>query len=453
MSETPSGRSYQELLDTDTHDVPVVLRRTSPADLGDEDIPISRYTSREFHDLEVERLWRTVWQFACREEELPHVGSYIIYDIAHLSFIVVRTADRTIKAFVNACLHRGRQLKDFDGRCTELRCSFHGFAWALDGHLADVPARWEFPHIEDDEFTLPEAKVATWQGFVFINPDRHATPLEDFLGDIEDHFARWNLKDRYIQAHVCKVIRANWKLVQEAFSEAYHVNATHPQTLVYLGDVNSQIDTFGNFARVITAAATTSPLLQWQPTAEEVLRYLLDVREDEPSPIPVPEGIDPRAMLAFGTRERMRPIVGDQVDTWSDAEFVDNIYYTVFPNFHPWGAYNRIVYRFRPHGDDHTSALMDVFLLSPFVGERPLPAPTTHLGPDQPWTAAEELGILAKVFEQDTYNLPKVQKGLRQTAKPGITLAHYQESKVRWLQHRLVEWMGLEGQSGVSPNP
>ncbi|MFM7685572.1 MAG: aromatic ring-hydroxylating oxygenase subunit alpha [Actinomycetota bacterium] len=441
------GRAYQELLDTDTHEVPVVLRRTSPAEFDDADIPVQRYTSREFHDLEVERLWRRVWQLACREEQIAHVGSYVVYDIAHLSFIVMRTGPDTIKAYVNACLHRGRQLKDFDGRCSELRCSYHGFAWALDGRLADVPARWDFPHVQDDEFCLPEAKVATWQGFVFINPDPEAEPFEQFIGDLDEHFERWNLRDRFVQAHVSKVIRANWKLVQEAFCEAYHVNATHPQTLVYLGDVNSQVDVWRNYARVLTPAATSSPLLGWQPTAEEVVRHLLDVREDEPSPIPLPEGADPRAVLAAGTRARMRAVLGDEpgtgVDTWSDAEYLDNIYYTVFPNFHPWGAFNRIVYRFRPNGDDHTSAIMDVWFLSPFTGERPLPAGTTHLGPDQPWTDAPELGLLAKVFEQDTYNLPKVHKGLRQTAKPGITLAHYQESKVRWFEHRLAEWLDL----------
>ena len=64
MSEVlPSGEarspgiSYQELLDTDTHEVPDVLRLESPRFLGDEDIPISRYTTREWHEVEVEKLW------------------------------------------------------------------------------------------------------------------------------------------------------------------------------------------------------------------------------------------------------------------------------------------------------------------------------------------------------------------------------------------------------------
>ena len=161
------GISYQALLDADTHPVPDVLRLESPRYLGNADIPIERYISHEWHRKEVERLWKRVWQFACREEHIPTVGDFIVYDIADLSFVVVRTAEG-IKAYPNACLHRGRRLKDHDGHCAELRCPFHSFTWSLEGQLVHVPAKWDFPHVDEraDEFQLPECKVGTWAGFV-----------------------------------------------------------------------------------------------------------------------------------------------------------------------------------------------------------------------------------------------------------------------------------------------
>jgi nitrite reductase/ring-hydroxylating ferredoxin subunit len=436
------GITYQELLDTDPFPVPDVLRAESPVFLGSQDIPIDRYLSREWHEREVEGLWRRVWQFACREEQLASVGSHVVYEIADLSFIVIRSAPHEIRAFYNACLHRGRQLKDHDGRCSEIRCPFHGFAWALDGSLADVPARWDFDHVDDAAFSLPEAQVGTWGGFVFINPDPDASPLAEFLGDLPSHFDRWALEDRYIEGHVHKVIRANWKIAQEAFCESYHVGGTHPQALPYLGDVNSQVDIWPTFARVITAGGTASPLLGWEPTEVEILRSMLDIRVDEDDFISLGDGQSARTASAAAARERWRPVVGDGVDEWSDAEFIDNIDYTLFPNMHPWGAYNRICYRFRPNGDDHRSSIMEVFLLSPFSGERPPPASTTFLGPDDDWVDAPELGLLGKVFQQDNFNMPMVQRGLRTTRKAGVTLANYQESKVRWLHHLLGRWVG-----------
>jgi nitrite reductase/ring-hydroxylating ferredoxin subunit len=435
------GITYQQLLDTDTHPVPDVLRMESPRYLGSDDIPVSRYTSREWFDKEVERLWKRVWQFACREEELPEIGSFLVYDIAHMSFVLVRAAADEIRAYYNVCLHRGRQLKVGDGRCTELRCPFHGFAWNLEGALKQVPARWDFEHVTDAEFSLPQAKVGRWGGFVFINPDPDAGPFEEFLGDLPQHFDRWTMEDRYIQGHVHKIVPANWKVAQDAFCESYHVAGTHPQAVPYLGDVNSQVDIWDNFARIITPGGTASPLLSWEPTEEEILRYMLDIRVDEESFVALGSDQTARAASAHAARERWRPVVGDRVDEWSDAEFIDNIDYTLFPNFHPWGAYNRIVYRFRPNGLDHRTAIMEVYLLAPFSGERPPAAPVTYLSLEQSFLDASELGMLAKVFEQDRFNMPMVQKGLEFTPKPGCTLGNYQESKVRWLQELLGRWV------------
>jgi len=304
-----------------------------------------------------------------------------------------------------------------------------------------VPARWDFEHIDEAEFGLPQVKVGTWGGFVFINPDPNCGSLEEFLGDLPQHFERWDLANRYIQGHVHKTINANWKIAQEAFSESYHVNATHPQALPYLGDTNSQVDIWDNFSRVITPGGIASPLLGEAATEVDILRYMLDTRVDEDVFIELAPGQTARETSAAAARERWRSVVGEGVDDWSDAEFIDNLDYTLFPNFHPWGAYNRIVYRFRPNGDDHRSSIMEVFLLAPFKGERPPPAATTYLAPEDSYTMAGELGMLGKIMDQDLFNMPKVQKGLEQTAKPGVTLGTYQESKVRWLHQLLGQWV------------
>ncbi len=78
-----------------------------------------------------------------------------------------------IQAFHNVCRHRGRLLREVGGtRSSEFRCPFHGFAWEIDGSLKHVPCEWDFPQIENPaDWGLLQAQVATWGGFVFINPD------------------------------------------------------------------------------------------------------------------------------------------------------------------------------------------------------------------------------------------------------------------------------------------
>ncbi len=426
-----AGVSYQQLLDTDTHRVPECLREESAAYLGDHDVPVAYYTERRYHELEKERLWSRVWQFACREEHIPEPGDSYLYEIADRSFLIVRGHDGRIRAFPNACLHRGRALRDGPGRSSDIRCSFHGFCWNLDGSLKQVPCQWDFPQIEPDEFRLPELPVGTWAGFVFINPDPGCRPFEEFIGVLPAHFERWDLANRYVEVHVAKLIGANWKIAQEAFSEAFHVVATHPQLLPGIGDANSQYDVWGNVSRAITPNGTPSPHLSWVPTEQEMFDSMVDRRLDEDPVLVVPDGMTARELAAQAAREAMRPLVGDGVDDFSDAEMVDSLDYSLFPNFHPWGAFNRIVYRFRPNGDDHRTCIMECLYLSPFTGERPPPAPVHWLGVDEDWMEADELGSLARVFDQDSFNMPRVMAGLLSTTRPGLTLGLYQESKLR----------------------
>ncbi|MDA7717932.1 aromatic ring-hydroxylating dioxygenase subunit alpha [Pseudomonadales bacterium] len=437
MPRSP-GITYQELLDQDSRPVPDVLRLQSPKDMGLQRYSVKRYTSAAWHELEVERLWKKVWQFTCREEDIPEPGDHYRYDIAGMSFLIVRTETGELKAYPNACLHRGRMLKEFDGNAAELRCPFHGFCWKLDGQLKDIPADWDFPQIDQSDFSLPEIPLAVWAGFIFINPDQNCDPFDDFIKDLAEQFERWNLGGLYKQAHAAKVMPCNWKIAQEAFCEAFHVNATHPQIMRSIGDVNSQVDVWENCSRVITAGGTHSPLLT-DVSNPDLIRAMMDLDHDAEVP-EIPEGVSLRTFLADRSRENLKAIAGDRAETYCDAELMDSLDYTLFPNFHPWGAFNGIVYRFRPNGNDHRSSIMECMMLAPFEGERPPAAKVHWLEEDETWSSV--LGFLGKVFDQDSFNMPKVQQGLEATYMDGIVLSGYQESKVRWLHHKLTEWVG-----------
>lgn len=425
-----TGISYQGLLDTDTHAVPDVLRLESARELPVVQVPVERYTSQAFHDLEVEKVWNRVWQFACRENDVPEPGDHEIYTIGKRSILVVRGADGVLRAFPNACLHRGRALKDHPGRSDQLRCPFHGWTWELDGSLKEIPCRWDFPHVEREDYALPQVALATWGGFVFVNPDLECEPLDAYLGELPEHFARWPLEHRYTAAAVSKILPCNWKVGQEAFMEAYHVVSTHPQMLAGMGDANSQYDAWDNFSRAITANMTVSPHLGRVPSEQEQLDSMLSTSLDAEPSMRVPDGMTARAFLGQMTRIQLQasvPSVGDL----SDAELVDSFYYSLFPNFHPWGAYNRIVYRFRPHENRADRSVMDVLYLAPYRGRRPANREWRWLDIDEPWTNAPELGGLARVFEQDSFNLARVQAGLEAAHHTHVTFARYQETKIR----------------------
>ena len=422
-----SGISYQELIAQDVVAAPAPLQETSPYQGGPTSVSVERYRSRAFHELEMERLWPKVWQMACRVEEIPNVGDYHIYEIGKFSILVVNT-NEGIKAHHNVCRHRGRKLCDAAGHASSFICPFHGFSWNIDGSLRGVTSDWDFPHVDQDNFDLNRCLAETWGGWVFVNMDLDAGPLREHLGILPDHFATWAPEDRYVEAHVAKVMGCNWKACQEAFMEAFHVITTHPQILMGIGDENSQYDVWGNVSRAITPNGTPSPHLRFDPSEQQLFDSVTMKMDDVDGP-QLPDGVRARAALAQASREGLAPVVGDR--PVADAEVADSIYYTLFPNFHPWGGFNRIVYRFRPYGDRHDKSIMECYYLSPFKGERPAPAETHWLSEEQDWTEASELGMLAKVFQQDSFNLPKVQAGLEAAQYDEVVFARYQETKIR----------------------
>ena len=163
-------------------------------------------------------------------------------------------------------------------------------------------------------------------------------------------------------------------------------------------------------------------------------------------PPEVPDGKNLRQVAAEPIREQYRAELGDVMDNVSDAELLDSIYLTVFPNFHPWGVFHRIVYRFRPHGDNPDECIMECMYLAPVPeGEARGPAaPIHHLGPDDDWVDAPELGMLAKVFNQDVVNMPEVQQGLKSMKVPEVIFANYGETKPRHFHMLLDEWIARD---------
>ena len=349
------GPSLQDLLVRDQSSVPSPLQAESYQFLGDEDIPYSNYTSKERLDAEFEKLWPKVWQWACREEHIPEPGDFYVYDIGHLSAVVVRTEKGEVKAFYNACMHRGTQLKQ-PGSCgfsENLRCPFHGWIYSLDGELVELPESWDFPHAGAKTHSLAQVRVGLWLGFVFVNFDAQAAPLEEHLGVLKDHFENLGIEDRYLETHVQKRLPANWKAAAEAFLEAHHVKETHAGGMPGT-EVTTQYDVFGEtVTRFIHTIGSPNPRVDPPQTEQELLdRMWVRGLEQDENPR-VPEGMTARDFYA----DHMKRALGEAYGEDFSCVTLDSNEYFLFPNafFFP-GLSLPMVYRFRPDAEDPTIA-------------------------------------------------------------------------------------------------
>ncbi|HEV7527034.1 MAG TPA: aromatic ring-hydroxylating dioxygenase subunit alpha, partial [Acidimicrobiia bacterium] len=212
-------------------------------------VPKERYTTRDFTALEHARLWPRVWQIACREEQVAAPGDFLEYAIGNEAVAIVRAASGALHAFFNACVHRGRRLAEGSGSFVDgtIRCPYHGWCYALDGRLVDVPDRDDFVGLPDD-LALAPVRVDTWGGFVFVNLDPNAEPLLDYLDPLPTLLAPYHLDEMRLRASLSTIIDANWKAVVDAFNEGYHVQGLHPQILPWTDDVSIEYEQFERHA-------------------------------------------------------------------------------------------------------------------------------------------------------------------------------------------------------------
>ena len=216
-------------------------------DLGDEDWfePVENYTSPLRFDAE-RRLMRRLPIPFCPVAALPSAGSYVARASAGVPLVVVRGLDGSIRAFRNACRHRGMQLADGSG-CTKIfRCNYHGWAYRLDGRLEYVPHEHGFPDLDKNSNGLvPVHEVEIRSGLVFITQDE---PVG--LGALD------SLPDLLTENQVLfdsseSVEDINWKLTAEGTLEGYHIKPTHPESFYPYGYDNlNVIETQGPNSRV-----------------------------------------------------------------------------------------------------------------------------------------------------------------------------------------------------------
>lgn len=195
-------------------------------------IPAARYYDETFFALEKERLWPHVWQLAARLDQIPEVGDWAEYTFLEKSVIIVH-GKSGVRAFHNACRHRGVRLAKDHGNCRTqgFICPFHGWRWNMEGENTFVYGKHMFGEgqLDADDLKLPEVRSEIWGGCVFINFDDNAPSYRDTIGPLAARFDAHNVSDLKAEWWYGTVLPANWKVAMEAFMEGYHVLRTHPQ--------------------------------------------------------------------------------------------------------------------------------------------------------------------------------------------------------------------------------
>jgi phenylpropionate dioxygenase-like ring-hydroxylating dioxygenase large terminal subunit len=207
--------------------------------------PVANYRSQPRLDAELALLRRLPVPF-CPSAALPEEGSYLAREAAGTPLFAVRGADRVVRAFRNACRHRGVQVASGAGCAKAFACRYHGWTYGLDGGLRHVPHADGFPGLDRESHGLVPVTALERHGLVFVAQQPRAGDLAAV-----DELPELIAPNQKLFASGEFTLPANWKLFLEGFLEGYHIKTTHPTSFLPYGFDNlNVIEPFGRNCRV-----------------------------------------------------------------------------------------------------------------------------------------------------------------------------------------------------------
>jgi Rieske 2Fe-2S family protein len=193
-------------------------------------LPPRVFHDQDVFDYEQEAWFAGGWVSVGREEDALAHGQYVLASVAGENLIVVRGNDNILRAFYNVCRHRGATvLEEERGTVPRFQCPYHAWTYDLQGRLKQPRHTELLVEFDPDEWGLVPVRVATWQGIVYVDLSASAPPLPEFLGEITNEFARFDLGALRRVRRIDYDVNANWKAIVENFQECYHCPGVHPQ--------------------------------------------------------------------------------------------------------------------------------------------------------------------------------------------------------------------------------
>lgn len=275
-------------------------------ELGTRPVPLDLIRDPAVYARERDTIFRQSWLKVATAWDLAKAGDYIVkqLDVVDASIIVVRGKDGKIRAFHNVCTHRGNQIVPTHGpeqrgraRAGVLNCRFHGWVFATDGELRQVPEEDGFGALDKSCLGMKEIACEDWEGFIFINlSPEPAQSLREYLGDFGTLFEGFPYAEATTSYRYTTVLECNWKVALYAFSEGYHVPTIHAGSLPgFTGLEHTDFKLMGPHA----SSTIYGGGMDAAPSTNVFAARLAGAEAHRPRPEQLPAGINPEKRTDF----------------------------------------------------------------------------------------------------------------------------------------------------------
>jgi phenylpropionate dioxygenase-like ring-hydroxylating dioxygenase large terminal subunit len=240
-----------------------------------------RYIDPDRWQREKDRIFRREPQLIGLGADIPEPGDYWAFDFAGMPVVIVRGPDRVARAFVNACRHRGTAFAYGRGKGADrFLCPYHHWCYDLKGRLTGLPERAAFADCDLETRNLIALPLAEKYGLLVLSPspDREAD-VDRFLGPAAPEITPFGFDGVTFVKSRTEEIPINWKLMNEAGMEGYHVTALHGPSLAKINGVEQTLrhftyDRFGRHGRICAGKRALLDMDSALSSAEEALRFI-----------------------------------------------------------------------------------------------------------------------------------------------------------------------------------
>jgi len=221
-------------------------------------LPAACYTDPEFFAVEQQRVFGTSWVPIAMVDQVM-AGRLLVRSVGGTSIIVTRNDAGQLRSFLNSCRHRGTELAELDCDIgSVIRCPYHRWGYSVEGTLVATPRFDEagVDHFDPADYPLHQVRIDSWGPLVFACLDAETMPLRDWIGDLDDRAASYQLEHWRTVESRDLTIDANWKLISENYQEYYHLAWVHPE----LAKVSRVDDHYRYQGPGMYCGQTTSPV-------------------------------------------------------------------------------------------------------------------------------------------------------------------------------------------------
>ncbi len=194
-------------------------------------MPAECYVDADFFDLEQQQVFGGGWVAVGFADDVGVSGETITRTVGGRSVIITRNNAGELRAFLNACRHRGTELIENDCLLDGvIRCPYHRWGYDLDGTLVATPMFDQVPvkNFDRSDYGLHAVLIEAFAGVLWVSLDPTVAPLQICMGDLAERLAGYGL-DRWRLHETADIeIKANWKLISENYQEYYHLSWVHP---------------------------------------------------------------------------------------------------------------------------------------------------------------------------------------------------------------------------------